>query len=130
MTAAITESPVASAPQSHIRVCARCSAPYDWRRSGSRSLKMTYCGSLCEVADLGGTIEAMMAMERNAPAAIESLPLEELLADLGPSDAKPVLFRGCAACGGDTYLEEDGSDACLQCGARIVTAEYFPPRRA
>lgn len=45
----------------HIRICKHCEAPYDWRRSPSTSLKMTYCGSLCERADLGFTIEALLA---------------------------------------------------------------------
>ena len=44
----------------HIRICQHCAGPYDWRRSPSRSLKMTYCGSLCERADLGFTIEALL----------------------------------------------------------------------
>ena len=44
----------------NIRTCQRCGAPYDWRRSPSSSLKMTYCGSLCEHADLGFTIEALL----------------------------------------------------------------------
>jgi hypothetical protein len=44
----------------HMRVCQRCSVPYDWRRSPSSSLKMTYCGALCEKADLGFTIETLL----------------------------------------------------------------------
>ncbi len=40
--------------------CVRCSVPYDWRRSTSSSLKMTYCSSLCEQGDLGFTIEAVI----------------------------------------------------------------------
>jgi hypothetical protein len=46
--------------EGYIRVCQRCLMRYDWRRSPSSSLKMTYCGSLCERADLGFTIEAML----------------------------------------------------------------------
>ena len=46
-----------------IRYCFRCGIPYDWRRSGSTSLKMTYCNSLCESADLGFTIEALIRTE-------------------------------------------------------------------
>ncbi|WP_322796053.1 hypothetical protein [Tepidiforma sp.] len=46
--------------QDHIRICQRCGMTYDWRRSPSSSLKMTYCGSLCEKADLGFTIEALL----------------------------------------------------------------------
>jgi endogenous inhibitor of DNA gyrase (YacG/DUF329 family) len=44
----------------HIRNCARCGVRYDWRRSPSSSLKMTYCGSLCEQADLGFSIEGLL----------------------------------------------------------------------
>jgi hypothetical protein len=44
----------------HIRICNRCHQAYDWRRSASGSLKMTYCGSLCERADLGFTLEALL----------------------------------------------------------------------
>jgi hypothetical protein len=43
----------------HMRICEHCRLPYDWRRSPSGSLKMTYCGSLCERADLGFTIETL-----------------------------------------------------------------------
>ena len=44
----------------NIRVCQRCGMRYDWRRSPSSSLKMTFCGSLCENAELGFTIEALL----------------------------------------------------------------------
>ena len=57
-----------------IRACARCGQRYDWRRSPSGSLKMTYCGSLCERADLGFTIEALLRVERGEPAVIEPIP--------------------------------------------------------
>ena len=40
--------------------CVRCGIPYDWRRSTSSSLKMTYCSSLCEQGDLGFTIESII----------------------------------------------------------------------
>lgn len=43
----------------HIKVCARCGLRYDWRKSPS-SMKMTYCSSLCERADLGFTLEALL----------------------------------------------------------------------
>ncbi|HEY4670321.1 MAG TPA: hypothetical protein VIH05_11145 [Tepidiformaceae bacterium] len=45
---------------SDIRICRRCLCPYNWKRSPSSSLKMTYCGTLCEKADLGFTIEALI----------------------------------------------------------------------
>ena len=44
----------------NVCTCERCGLRYDWRRSPSSSLKMTYCGSLCERADLGFTIEAIL----------------------------------------------------------------------
>ena len=50
----------------HIKVCARCSLRYDWRKSPS-TMKMTYCSSLCEKADLGFTGEALLRYERPAP---------------------------------------------------------------
>ena len=51
----------------NIKVCARCGLRYDWRKSPSTTLKMTYCSSLCEKADLGYTIEALLRVERPAP---------------------------------------------------------------
>jgi hypothetical protein len=48
----------------NIKVCARCGLRYDWRRSPSSTLKMTYCGSLCERADLGFTLEALLKSKR------------------------------------------------------------------
>ena len=47
----------------NIRTCTRCGVAYDWRRSSSSSLKMTYCNSLCENADLGFTIESLLRWE-------------------------------------------------------------------
>ncbi len=48
----------------NIRECVHCGLRYDWRRSPSTSLKMTYCGSLREQADLGFTIDALLRVER------------------------------------------------------------------
>jgi hypothetical protein len=48
----------------NIKVCARCGLRYDWRKSPSSTLKMTYCGSLCERADLGFTLEALLKSKR------------------------------------------------------------------
>ncbi len=42
-----------------MRDCARCGVKYDWSRSGSSWLKMTYCSVLCERAGLGFTLDAM-----------------------------------------------------------------------
>lgn len=56
-------------PTPNMRTCAHCGVAYDWRRSTSRSLKMTYCNSLCEAADLGFTIEALLSWQADhAPA--------------------------------------------------------------
>ncbi len=44
----------------HLRGCERCGDKYDWRRSTSGSLKMTYCGTLCEKGALGFTIETIL----------------------------------------------------------------------
>jgi|GEM_PF-1305414 len=48
----------------NIKTCRRCGVRYDWRRSPSACLKMTYCGSLCERADMGFTIEALLRSSR------------------------------------------------------------------
>lgn len=58
-TAAISEL-------ANIKTCRRCGLRYDWRRSPSMCLKMTYCGSLCELADMGFTIEAILAPTERA----------------------------------------------------------------
>ena len=57
-TTATAPTPITS----NIRHCAHCGLPYDWRRSTSSSLKMTYCGTLCEKGDLGFTLEAFPSM--------------------------------------------------------------------
>jgi len=57
----------------HLRTCKHCGITYDWRRSPSTSLKMTYCGSLCEQADLGFTVEAMLKMPVVKPATPETI---------------------------------------------------------
>lgn len=66
--------------QDNIKECDRCGIRYDWRRSPSSSLKMTYCGSLCERAALGFTIEALLRSESPArPAEIAPAPVRELV---------------------------------------------------
>lgn len=54
--------------ESNIRICLHCGNRYDWRRSPSSSLKMTYCGTLCERAALGFTIEALLEYQPQSPA--------------------------------------------------------------
>ena len=63
-----TENIAFISDQANIKTCRRCGVRYDWRRSPSSSLKMTYCGSLCERADLGFTIEALIRSERDVAA--------------------------------------------------------------
>jgi hypothetical protein len=60
----------------HIHVCERCAIRYDWRKSTSSSLKMTYCGALCEQGALGFTIEALLRLDipKGSP---EPLPVDE-----------------------------------------------------
>jgi hypothetical protein len=68
-----------SPPLGNIRMCLQCATPYDWRRSSSKSLKMTYCSVLCERASLGFTIEALLAARR-APREAEAAEDKELVA--------------------------------------------------
>ncbi len=116
-----------STADTFIRRCARCSTPYDWRRSGSRSLRMTYCGSLCECADLGATIEALIALTRAAVHVEVRKPAEVPDSKL-PYQRQSRYAQQCPRCGGDMFLDDDAADACMQCGARIVAAESYPPR--
>jgi hypothetical protein len=67
---------------SNIRVCARCGLRYDWRKSPSSALKMTYCSSLCERADLGFTVEALLKLERPVQVAV---PVEEAEPEPAPT---------------------------------------------
>ena len=63
----------------HIRQCERCGAKYDWRRSPS-TLKMTYCGSLCERGALGFTIDALLQVQRRPATEVLLQPRLELIA--------------------------------------------------
>lgn len=96
-----------------IRHCERCSAPYDWRRSTSRSLRMTYCNSLCEAADLGGTIESMLLVRRRQEAV--ALGPDAALSSTALDDLWSVLT--CPRC-----------DSSVSGHAR--TAAYGSPRRS
>ena len=62
MTATQNVTGAVGEERTNLRTCKRCNLSYDWRRSPSSSLKMTYCGSLCEQADLGFTLEALLRM--------------------------------------------------------------------
>jgi hypothetical protein len=46
--------------RSELRTCGRCGRRYDWRRSTSTSLKMTFCGVLCERGALGFTLDSIL----------------------------------------------------------------------
>lgn len=67
-----------AASNPYIRTCSRCGLQYDWRRSPSSSLKMTFCGSLCERAALGFTIEALLRYE--APLRVDRPAPQETVA--------------------------------------------------
>lgn len=47
------------AGQAH--TCQRCGDRYDWRRSTSSSLKMTFCTALCELGGLGFTLDTLLS---------------------------------------------------------------------
>jgi len=51
--------------------CKNCGIPYNWRKSTSRYLKMTYCTTMCEKSHSGQTIESLLAAERK-PSFIEA----------------------------------------------------------
>lgn len=51
----------------HQRTCDRCGASYDWRRSTSSVLKMTFCGVLCERGGLGFTLDSLLNSIRIIP---------------------------------------------------------------
>ncbi|MGH2608540.1 MAG: hypothetical protein ACRDHF_05570 [Tepidiformaceae bacterium] len=80
--------PTSTVPRmSNIRHCARCAVPYDWRRSTSSSLKMTYCGSLCEKGDLGFTIETLLEATKFRA----ERPSEQPVAEIFPIFGKELL---------------------------------------
>lgn len=47
---------------SPLRECQRCHTQYQWERSQS-ALRLTYCGVLCEQADLGYSIDGLIRSE-------------------------------------------------------------------
>lgn len=47
-----------------LRTCERCGQKYHWRKSTSKSLKLTFCSQLCE-ARAGCTIEDLMRAQRD-----------------------------------------------------------------
>lgn len=65
-------------PTPNMRTCGRCGIAYDWRESMSRYLKMTYCNSLCERADLGFTIQGLLLTERAAGPSEGARAVEEI----------------------------------------------------
>ncbi len=59
--------------------CQRCKTHYQWERSQS-ALRLTYCGVLCEQADLGYSIEGLIRSEiRRSPSAVV-LDVEKIVA--------------------------------------------------
>lgn len=70
----------ASSAPGPIRICSRCSLPYDWRKSTSYTLKMTYCTTLCEYAGEGFLLERYLKDD-----------VHRLLEDVNPEDAFPEI---------------------------------------
>jgi endogenous inhibitor of DNA gyrase (YacG/DUF329 family) len=66
---------------SPLRECQRCNTAYQWERSQS-ALRFTYCGVLCEQADLGYSIDGLIRSElrRASPAAAAVADAEKILA--------------------------------------------------
>lgn len=85
---------------------------------------MTYCNSLCEAADLGGTIDSLMAVER-----VEHRTAEVSGPETLSSSALDALWivPTCPRCDGSMQIEPDGARSCGNCGARIVAEESYPP---
>lgn len=81
-----TDRPITAAGNSHIRVCAHCHMRYDWRRSPSSSLKMTYCGTLCERAALGFTIDALLQFRPSGVRKSGLPPFQPEFASVGDGD--------------------------------------------
>ena len=46
----------------NMRECQRCHTSYQWERSQS-ALRFTYCGVLCELFDLGFSIDGLISSE-------------------------------------------------------------------
>lgn len=44
-----------------IRFCLHCARPYDWHRSSSWSLKLTFCSKTCEQARNTYSIEELLS---------------------------------------------------------------------
>ena len=75
----------------NIHTCARCHVASDWRRSTSRFLKMTYCNSLCEAADLGFTIEGFLECGHPPPVATAvHEPVRRLAAATSSAASAPI----------------------------------------
>lgn len=54
------QSSVPTAAAESLMRCDRCGTRYDWRKSTSWTLKMTYCSAMCEQGDLGFSIETLL----------------------------------------------------------------------
>ncbi|MEO6399168.1 MAG: hypothetical protein ABIP13_11915 [Tepidiformaceae bacterium] len=110
---------------SHIRHCDHCASPYDWRRSTSRYLRMTYCNSICEAADLGGTIESMLTIAR-APHSVAPLALAEPMTSSALDDLWSI--PTCPRCDSGMEIASEGLRSCLNCGAKVIAEETYPPK--
>jgi len=64
---------------SPLRHCQRCHTPYQWERSQS-ALRLTYCGVLCEQADLGFSIDGLIRAEIQRAESVAVADAEKILA--------------------------------------------------
>lgn len=68
------------------RTCQHCLAEYHPAKSKT-TLRLTYCGVLCEKAHLGFTIESLLRIERDP-----DWPTKKLLREVGVPAPEPIEF--------------------------------------
>ncbi len=79
------ELPARNAEDLAMQRCKRCQLLYTANKSTS-ALKLTYCSFLCELGDLGFSMQGLEHMER-APKAVVTTPVEAEEPELAASSA-------------------------------------------
>lgn len=79
------ELPARNAEDLAMQRCKRCQLLYTANKSTS-ALKLTYCSFLCELGDLGFSMQGLEHMER-APKAVVATPVETEEPELAASSA-------------------------------------------
>lgn len=49
-----------SVHQNHMRTCKHCHNRYDYRKAPHSALFLTYCCTICEMSDLGFTVQGLL----------------------------------------------------------------------